>query len=122
MENKENLLIELSEDGAKEVTEITVKDGDKSFRAIIVMDYSLYQKAFGLLMNPTVQQGADQQSNVSIDMDLAGAGDKILFLGWHSGDDEIRKKLKLRVKAGQLLGQWLMQLNAGVEDDGEKKS
>ena len=57
-------------------------------------------------------------------MDMIGAGDKLLFFGWHEGDEEIKEKLMMRARASQLLGSWFSGLigSAAADEDEEKKS
>lgn len=116
-ETTPELLAELSEGGAKEVKELVIKQGNKEHKAIIVMDFALYRKAYALFMSPKISKKPGEKApEVDIETDLAAAGDKLLFMGWHSGDESIKKVLKLRAKACNSLGNWLLEISADDED------
>lgn len=125
--DKDKAISALSENGKKEVKEITVTLRGETYRAVIVMDFTLIRKAMGALINTDITgQGNDANVNVSVD-DL-GAGDKLLFGGWHEGDEDVRRKVALRVKACRELGQWLQkymnenEIDPESESEDEKKS
>jgi len=116
------LLKELSNDGEKEVKELIIKDGGKTYSAVFVMDFKLYRQAYGMFLDTSINQNSNGKgADVQIKTDILGAGDKILFMGWHSGDEIIKKNMRLRAKAGQLLGNWLMTLSADDEEEQEEK-
>lgn len=110
----------LSDNGKKEVKQITIKKDGKEYSAIFVVDFVLYNKAYRKIMGLRVENQG-KKSNANIDPDILGAGDKILFDGFHSGDEEIRRNMRLRTKFAHELGQWMLELIGGDEDDEESK-
>lgn len=109
-------LVALSEGGSKDVKEITLKSGGKEYKAVFVMDFELYNKSYRKLMGLRMDG-----KNSNIDIDILGAGDKILFSGWNTGDDEIKRNLRLRTKACQKLGEWLLEIVGDDEEDEDSK-
>ena len=110
-------LTALSENGAKEVKEIEVKHKGQVFKAIFTMSFLDYQKIHTTLMSVS----ASGSQGVQADLNIVGAGDKALFLCWHSGDEIIRKNFKLRKKACAILGEWILDLIAEDEEEIEEK-
>ena len=121
-DEKKAALDELSQGGKVDVKELTVKSDGKEYRAIIAMDFALFRKALTALIDTEVTGGKNSQK-VSVNVDEVGAGDKVLFMGWKEGDDEIKQNMKLRIKACKVLGKWVQELANDDEDsDEEKKS
>lgn len=123
---REKAIAALSDNGKKEVKEITIYLRGVEYYAVVVMDFNLIRKATGALINTDVT-GKGRNANVSVSIDDLGAGDKLLFQGFYDGDEEIKKKVALRVKACKELGQWLQQYMDENEIDSadqeeEKKS
>jgi hypothetical protein len=112
---------EYSENGKYEVKELSYKLNEKTYSCIIRIDFDLIRKAeLALLDTNFSNAGKDAKVNVSID--VMGAGDKVLFFGWHSGDEEIKKNFKLRTKATRELGMLVQDLTKSDEELSEKKS
>ena len=122
VDSKKVKLENLSEKGKYEVKELCLKRGEKEFRAIIRADFDLIKKAYSVMLGTKFSGSGKGESAVEIEMDLLGAGDKLLFMGWHEGDDAIREQAVLRIRASQTLGEWLTELIDDDADDGEKKS
>ena len=115
----------LEEGGKYEVKELVLALGEKTYKALIRVDFDLYRKAYGILLNAKfskAEKGKD--SEVDLEMDMLGAGDKILFFGWVEGDEEIKEKVRLRASACQELGSWFTEMidEADDEEGEEKKS
>lgn len=113
----------LSEEGKYEIVELNLSLRGEKYEAIIKIDFSLVQKGLAELISTNVT-GNKQSQNVKVSVNDMGAGDLLLFQGWHEGDEAIRKKMALRVKASKHLGQWLKDYadeNEG-EEEVEKKS
>lgn len=120
-------LNELADGGKKEVKEISIKKGEKVYNAVFVMDFALLRKAFAALVNTNVS-GKGKDAKVDVKMDILGAGDKVLFFGWHSGHEEMKTKFALRRKACSILGAWVQELmddeeiDEEIDEEEEKKS
>lgn len=112
----------LSEKGKKEVIELNLLVRGQAYHAVIVADFNLIRKAAGALVNTDIT-GKGNNANVNVSIDDLGAGDKLLFNGWHDGDDDIKRKVALRVKAGKYLGQWLQKYmdENDIEPDAEEE-
>lgn len=125
-ESHKEKLKRLSENGAKEVKELSLKYAGKPYKAIILVDFNLYKKAYAILLEAKYEAGEKDKTRpeVSVEMDMIGAGDKLLFFGWHEGDEEIKEKLMLRATASQKLGSWFSSLigEANSGEEVEKKS
>ena len=101
-------LDELSEGGLKYVKEISV--GGKS--AVFVVSFTEFKKSFSALMSMKNSNGKQ-----SMDVDILGAGDRVLHNCFHSGDEEMKTHVKYRTKAAMLLGGWI----AEEANDGEEE-
>jgi hypothetical protein len=123
VESHEEKIKRLSENGKNEVKELTLSLGDKEYKAIIVVNFDLFKKAYSILLDAKYEQTKKGASpEVSVEMDMLGAGDKLLFFGWHEGNEEIKEKFKLRTKAAQALGVWFTGLVGDEDEETEKKS
>lgn len=111
----------LSENEAKFATVIKLKHKGVSYKAFIKMDFLTYSKAYGLLMNTKFNSKNGKNAGISVDIDLMGAGNKVLIWGWYAGDEAIKNKAKLRSKAAQKLGAWIVELSADEEEEEEEK-
>ena len=118
---RESAINLLSEDGKYEIVELNLSLRGEKYEAVIKVDFSLIQKGLAELINTSVT-GNKQSQNVKVSVNDMGAGDLLLFQGWHEGDEAIRRKMGLRVKAAKYLGQWLKEYAEGNEDETEKKS
>jgi len=107
----------LSEDGKKEVIELNIG----GYNAVILVTFAYIRKGIAALIDTQVT-GKGDNAKVSVNMDTIGAGDLLLFQCWHSGDEEIKKKMKLRLKACKILGEWIQQFADDEEEEEEKKS
>lgn len=103
---REDAINSLSEDGKYEIVELNLSLRGEKYEAIIKIDFSLAQKGLAERISTNVT-GNKQSQNVKVSVNDMGAGDLLLFQGWHEGDESIRKKMALRVKAAKYLGQWL---------------
>ena len=115
----------LSENGKYEVKELCIKDGESTYLAVIKADFALVRKAYGVLIDTKFSAGSKGDSEVQMNLDIIGAGDKLLFMGWHSGDEKIKEVVRLRMKACQELGGWLTDIVSEDEDsdsEEEKKT
>ena len=103
--------------------EFTLQKGDNEYTAVISADFKRIREATAILSSTTMQRGGENAS-VKIDLDYVGAGDKILFMCWESGDEIIREDIDLRLAAADYLGNWVRELheNSSVKVVTEKKS
>jgi hypothetical protein len=114
-------LEELSENGKYEVKELSYDLNGKKYSCIVRYDFDMIRKASMALVDTSVTQ-AGGKHNVKVSIDIMGAGDKILFLGWVEGDKEVRTNMRLRIKADKELGQIVQELTADDDEEVEKKS
>ena len=120
---REDAINLLSEDGKYEIVELNLSLRGEKYEAIIKVDFPLIQKGLAELISTNVT-GNKQSQSVKVSVNDMGAGDLLLFQGWHEGDEAIRRKTALRVKASKHLGQWLKEYaDKNEEEEGtEKKS
>ena len=57
---------------------------------------------------------------MNMDFDIAGAGDKVLFMGDFVGDDDIKLNPRKRARACMIIGQEVADMFAD-DDDSKKK-
>lgn len=118
----------LSENGKKWVKQITLKFRGEKLKGVFVMDFNLFRKATNAAIAGQIEQNKGKGSNtVNLSFDGFAAGDKILFHGWHSGDDTLKENAALRAKCVGILGEWLQEITEEmdaieIDEEDEKKS
>jgi len=100
-----------------ETIELSLKDGNNTLTARIKMDFKLYMKCEGALMS---LKGNEKDQTMSLSM--SEVGDKLLFMGWHEGDEAIRSKIRLRKMATHKLGKWFLEQMPQDDENEEKKN
>lgn len=119
--DKDSAIKKLTENGKKELIELSPTFAGKTYRAIILVDFKELRKAMQALINTDIS-GTKGNQNVNVSIDEIGAGDKLLFNCWYEGDEEIRSKMALRVKATKTLGSWVQEYMNEESEETEKKS
>ena len=77
----------LTDNGKKELKELTLHYGGKPYNAVIIMDFQLLRKAMSALINTDVS-GGKKNANVSVSIDDLGAGGRRDDgpIDWHDAD------------------------------------
>lgn len=118
LKEKEELALEgdfetLSEEGKYEVKKLTISGHDLVVRA----DFKLLKDAYSELFSPQVGK-----NGAAVNLDMIGAGDKILFKGAILNKELFMSKAKMRIAACQELGAWVAELIGEGLEGHEKKA
>lgn len=90
------------------IVEFTLSKDDKEYSCIVEVDFKRIVQATAVLSSTTLKPGS---KGVNIELDYLGAGDKILFMCWKEGDEEIKEDFDLRMAACNYLGRWVEDVN-----------
>ncbi len=102
----------LKEGGAVEVFDEIVE----GVQLVVRMDFKLMRKAYASLLEVSISEGGTKT-----DLDIIGAGDKVLQFGAVIGGEEVSKIARARLIACQKLGAWVVGITTGSDDVEAKK-
>ncbi|MFR9589078.1 MAG: hypothetical protein SNF86_06700 [Rikenellaceae bacterium] len=102
----------LREGGSVEVYDATIE----GVHLVARMDFRLMRKAYAALIDMKIDGNGAQA-----ELDIIGAGDKVLQFGAVLGGEEITSKSRTRFIACQHLGAWVANIATESEAESKKK-